>query len=352
MNLDRNRCMDTIKGFACIMVVLIHYNWGDTVSICLKTIGRFAVPYFYFLAGYYIPNHEGRIVALSMEKKLKRSVSLLWKSALFYTVFCVYWNSIMDSTWNLWTFTREKVTVQWVIKLFLSCDPAVYAHFWYLIASILCYLVIYALYRKLENHRVVYPVAFAVLLCVYSLFAEFNNLVGWNNFLSFTEDSRLVVSNTFILRAMPFFLFGIALKKYAVADCRKVNFGILLLLVFAGSALAIVEDRQFGTTLMYVGTHVTVIALSLISIWYPQKKLTVMEYIGSKLSMYVYIYHIAVGKVLDLIASKQHLWGNVHFKALRPVLVLIGSLLVAQLLTMIAQGRKRRLKAEATCNKE
>lgn len=341
MSINRNRCMDTIKGFACLFVVLIHYNWGDTASICLKTIGRFAVPYFYFLAGYYIPGKDGSISAEPMKRKIRRSVDLLWKSALIYAVFCVYWNSMMDSTWNLWTFTKEKLSLQWLVKLFLSCDPAVYAHFWYLIASILCYLVIYAFFRGTEKYRVFYPAAFAVLLCTYSMFAEFNEFFGLKNFLYFTEDTRLVVSNTFMLRAMPFFLYGIALRKYQIADRKKMNFWLLLMLVFVGATLAVLEDRRFGTTLMYVGTHVMVIALSLISIWYPGKKLGIMEHIGSKLSMHVYIYHIAVGKVWDLIAGKQHLWGNMTFKALRPVLVLVCSLALAQLIVLIQNGRTR-----------
>jgi len=341
MSVNRNRCMDTIKGFACLFVVWIHYNWGNELSVCLKVIGRFAVPYFYFLAGYHLPGQNGDISVRTLERKIHRNAKLLWKSALIYAVFCVYWNSVMDSTWNLWSFTKEKVSFRWLVMLFLSCDPAVYAHFWYLIASVLCYLVIYAFCCKKEPHRACYPVAFGVLLCVYSLTAEFYGLVGWEKYYYYTEDARLIISNIFPLRALPFVLYGIALRKYQIADRKKMNFWLLLMLVFAGAALAVLEDRRFGTTLMYVGTHVMVIALSLISIWYPGKKLGIMEHIGSKLSMHVYIYHIAVGKVWDLIAGKQHLWGNMTFKALRPVLVLVCSLALAQLIVLIQNGRTR-----------
>lgn len=338
---NRNRCMDTIKGFACLFVVLIHYNWGDELSNSLKVIGRFAVPYFYFLAGYYIPDREGHINGKSLRKKISRNSHLLWKSALVYAVFCVYWNSIMDSSWNLWSFTKAKVVPLWLVKLPLSCDPAVYAHLWYLIASILCYLVIFLIYKKLENRRFLYPVIFTVLVCLYSMFAEFHELVGWKKYIYFTESSRLVVSNTFILRAMPFMIFGISLKKYGVAERKAIPFALLLILAFFGLGMSVLEDKKFGTILMYVGTHVAVISLALLSIWYPQKRIALLDYIGDKLSMYVYIYHIAVGKVADLAASKLHLWGSGWFKPMHPLIVLAGSLLFAQLLVWVAQRKKR-----------
>jgi hypothetical protein len=333
--------MDTVKGVACILVVLIHYNWGGEVSNALKAVGRFAVPYFYFLSGYYLPDREGVLTRDNLGRKLTRTWKLLLKSALIYAVFCVYWNSIMDSSWNLWTFTKEKITRDWLIKLMLSCDPAVYAHFWYLIASVLCHGVLWAACKPLESKRVFYPLLFGVLLCVYSMFAEFNELLGLKNFVYYTEKSRLVVSNTFMLRAMPFILFGICLKKYNIAEKKPLPGWLLLILAALGCLMAVLEDRRFGVTLMYTGTHLTTVSLALLSIWYPGKRIAGLGYIGGKLSMYVYIYHIAVGKMVDLGFAKLHLWGNIPLKTMRPLIVLAGSLVFAAVLVWL-ESRPRR----------
>lgn len=83
---------------------------------------------------------------------------------------------------------------------------------------------------------------------------------------------------------------------------------------------------------MYVGTFISVIAMSLIACEYPNKTIPIMEYIGSRLSMYVYIYHIAVGKTIDLVYAKLNLWGIAPYKFLRPILVLLGSLAVARII--------------------
>ena len=94
---------------------------------------------------------------------------------------------------------------------------------------------------------------------------------------------------------------------------------------------------------MYTGNHLMVISLALMSIWYPQSRLPVLEYVGSKLSMYVYLYHIAAGKMLDLLATKLHLWES-GYRQLRPVCAVIVSLLTAQLLVMLVNAANKKLK--------
>lgn len=49
----RYRSMDCIKGAACIAVVLIHYNFPGYLGIIIKTLSRFAVPFFFGVSGYY-----------------------------------------------------------------------------------------------------------------------------------------------------------------------------------------------------------------------------------------------------------------------------------------------------------
>ena len=336
---NRNECIDTIKGFACLAVVFIHYNWGGELSIAVKAISRFAVPYFFFVSGYYLANPAGMISPAGIKRKIRHILELSLKSAVFYWIFCIYWNSMMDSNWNVWTYTKSELNLPSLIKFFLSSDPFVYAHFWYLQALLSCYFVVYLLHRKLSRHTSF--ILFAALLVVYSLLGEFGKMLGLRNYMPISDDMGVVLSNMFVFRAMPFFLLGIFLRMSDITQAKKMHLRSLLFAVFAGCVLTVAEDRRFGTILMYVGTHVTVIALSLISVWYPDKKIKLMEYIGNRLSMYVYIYHIAVGKVLDLVAAKHHLWGNGFFKMLRPAIVILASLLVSQTIVFVKQKRKR-----------
>lgn len=348
-NNSRNYCMDTIKGIACILVVFIHYNWSDDFSEAVKAIGRFAVPYFFFVAGYHLPDKDGRITAENTARKIQHLLWLMLKSAVFYGFFCVAWNYLMDATWNIWTFMQEELSLLGVVKLFITCDPFVYAHFWYLIASVLCYVVLYVVRDK--PGKTGYLASFVALLCIYSLLAEFKDLVGWKNQIQIAEGSRLVLSNIFLLRAMPFVLFGVYLKKARMAERRGIGFWVLLAIVFAGCMLTVIEQRRFGSIIMYMGTHLTTISLCLISVWYPDKKLRIMEYVGSRLSTDVYIYHIAAGKVLDLAATRFHLWGSSWFKPMRPILAMVCSLLLAQVIVSVRSRKRQKAKAHKSCER-
>lgn len=337
MQHDRNRCIDTIKGIACIAVVFIHYNYSGEISAAIKAVARFAVPYFFFISGYYLPDAQGNIPPANTKRKIKHILELTCKSAFFYGIFCIYWNSIMDSTWNVWEFTKRELDLGSIIKFIFSCDPFVYAHFWYLLALLWCYLT--ALIIPDKRTALFYLISFIILICIYSLFAEFSSILGLKNFYKITTNATFVLSNTFLLRGLPFFLFGIFLKKHFLSEFGNWRLNVLLGTVLFGCILSIIEDSYFGTTLMYIGTHITVIALCLISVRYSSCTIPFLEYVGNKLSMYVYIYHIAVGKCFDLLYSKLHLWGDNVFQLLRPILVMGCSVLIAYLIVALKSFR-------------
>ena len=332
---SRNSCIDTIKGFACIAVVLIHYNWGNDLSTVLQVIGRFAVPFFFFVAGFYLPDHNSNITSERTFQKTKHIGNILLKSVLFYTPFCIFWNLAMDPSWNILSFSQDKITIDSVIKILLSSDPVVYSHLWYLLASFSCYLLLFLIGKYLNQSICIF--LFLVLSLLYISFAELRAISGFDNYYPLPGGKTLVISNLFLLRALPFVMYGIFLRKKETMHCR-LPFIFLLIICLLGFICAVIEHFHYGTVLVYIGT--------LIAHNYPGKKIAIMEYIGSRLSMYVYIYHIAVGKIMDLIYTKLHLWGKSPFKFWRPILVLLGSFAVAQLIVFF----KRKQQFKKSCN--
>lgn len=82
----------------------------------------------------------------------------------------------------------------------------------------------------------------------------------------------------------------------------------IFLLCMSGFFLAVVERFTFIESQFYIGTYVVVFSLFTACIRHPDVKIAYLNYIGRNLSLYVYILHIAVGKCLDLLAEKNHLW--------------------------------------------
>ena len=48
-----NYCLDFIKGFACIFVVLMHCEFPGVTGVAVQAISRFCVPFFFMVSGYF-----------------------------------------------------------------------------------------------------------------------------------------------------------------------------------------------------------------------------------------------------------------------------------------------------------
>lgn len=349
-NSSRNTTIDIIKGFACIAVVWIHYSWSNDAGVFLKTISRFAVPFFFFVSGYYLPDRYGQIKPENIRKKIVHIVDITWKSGMFYLFFCVLWNLLFDRDWSMTAYICEKVTKANVIKLILANDPLVYDHLWYLLALLYCYAVMYLFSLKFHNPRncrVLLPLSLLLMLG-FSVLDEFNSVFHIRNAWRLNEAGTVfVLSNAFLFRAMPFFLFGLFVKTHVREDRPKVSLPVLCGGNLCGMLIALYEMANTKSLQFYVGTYISVICLILISVWYPRRQMKGMAFIGNKLSMNVYLYHIAVGKVFDLIAGKKHLWGNQLFRISRPVLIIVCTLVLSYFLYSVKERRANAIRQQA-----
>lgn len=342
----RNRCMDTIKGIACIAVVLIHYNWWGDLGICIKAISRCAVPYFFFVSGYYLPDRNLEIRKDGVRRKIRHIFEMLLRAGAVYLLFCIGWNFLMDYDWSILSYIGEKITAAKVIKLLVTNDPLVYSHFWYMLALLYCYFVMYFVQDRMSN-----PVMLTlslILMLGFSALAEFNGILNLKNYYAMGgSGSQIALSSLFVFRALPFFLLGTYFRKAGVSSRKKLKMPILWLGFAAGGILTLVEHYTFTKSeswsiLFYIGTYVSVISLSLMSVWYPQWSVTCLEYLGNRLSMYVYIYHIIVGKVVDMFASKLRLWDSTLFKMTKPMIVVIGAIVFAWMIVKAKEMLKQR----------
>lgn len=331
--------MDIIKGAACIAVVLIHYNWSNDIGLFIKTICRFAVPYFFFVSGYYVFDRNGQITKQATRRKIIHIVELLCKGGVFYFVFCIVWNYAYVRDWNLADYAATKVTFANIIKFAVNNDPFVYDHFWYMLALIYCYLTVYLLRNRLKD---TYVLLLSIMLMLgFSVLEEFRSVFPFKNAYRLDENGTLLIlSNTFLFRAMPFFLFGMFIRKRKPSISGNAGLALLCGTFIIGCLIALFEAVTVGALQFYLGTYVCVIALILITVCYSDLQSETMSVIGNKLSMNVYLYHIAVGKVFDLIAQKFALWNEPVFILFRPLCILAATLLIAWLLFKMSVKQK------------
>lgn len=140
----------------------------------------------------------------------------------------------------------------------------------------------------------------------------------------------------FLFRALPFFLIGISFRLYK-SNIEKFGWGIkkVLFWVILGSCLSVIERMFFVESQFYLGTYLTFFAFCVMTIEYPNLDIKCINFIGKELSMYIYILHIAVGKMGDLIITKLGLWNNIYLKYSRSLIILTLTIILAYIICSI-----------------
>lgn len=333
MSKQRYPSIDCIKALACIAVVIIHYNFSggsipDVVGLAMKTVCRFAVPVFFCISGFFLSSSK-EIDSSKVIAKLQRIAKLLLISALFYACFTAVYYPISSKNWDMAAFVSERITATKLVKLVFTHDPLVYSHLWFLIALIFCYLfVLLCLNRK--NRNCIYVLA-PLCLLAFNAMQEFHIL---KTSIAVPEmSSRIYLYNSFLFRALPAFLTGMILRDHCEKiTAWKVPTIVFFLLALFGCGLSLIERKLFFESQFYIGSYITWLSLMLWAMCHPNAGNPVLVHIGRDLSMYVYITHIAVGKVIDFLGGRLHMWGHTPYYIARPFVVLLLTLLVAELI--------------------
>lgn len=340
--------LDCLKGIACIAVVLIHYNISGGnmpawIGACTKAVCRFAVPVFLCISGFFFVGKSYSVE--KTVKKLKHILKLALTTGIFYAVYTVVWNGVMHgSKWDLGAFVAETITGDSIIKLLLTHDPFEYSHLWYLIAMVWCYVFMLLVYTE-KRRKLIYLLG-PVLLAGYACMQEFRLLT--TSVAVPGMESRIFLFNSFLFRALPFFIFGMIFREYQQkVEKLPLNTLTLAMIVAVGVALELLEWRRFGDCQFYVGSYMIVFAMMVFAIKHPQMEVKPLVHLGRDLSMNVYIFHIAVGKLVDIIGKYARWWGKDPYYIARPLMVLVGTLLLAEVIFQVKKqigriGQKRR----------
>ena len=189
-NREHYKSIDFFKGICCIACVFIHYNFPDILGIGVRTISRIAVPFFFFVSGFFLLNNNYNIQNDRLLNKIKHIKNIVWNTICFYSIFCVLWHMLMYKNWDFWMFVQEKVTGATILKFLITNDPFVYAHLWFMFALLYCYFLMYPFRFKIfKNVKII--LVFAILCLVgFSIYAEFKNIINIKSSISIYDTKK------------------------------------------------------------------------------------------------------------------------------------------------------------------
>lgn len=259
---SRNQSMELAKLIASFFVVCIHYWLPGRLGSWVEVLGRFAVPMFFLISGYFNYGADSGQVGRRLKKL----------GALYLTAVAAYllWGCVS-------TELEGGSTVAYLIKaipdpdelylwIAVQMDPFA-AHLWYLNA--IC--VVYGVYRlylrffedRTVNYKPLYLAGFA-LFTVYFFACAMPTTVP--------EEDVLKACRNAWFTGIPMFTFGMFLREQEarILAAFRLTTGKMVLLLLSGIALVTLQWAADCMTFLPIGVLPMLAGLMLLTITHPR----------------------------------------------------------------------------------
>ena len=306
--------LNLLKGFACMGVVFIHITFPGLFGQIVLYASAYAVPIFFMIAGYYAYGKKEDVI----KRRLKKIVKIFLFAYLLFFLYNMAFSII-----------NHKV-VEWLSNSFNWMTPIKYICFctvnfaiplWYLIAMIEVYIVWLFVTKCGKEHLVIKitPILFLFQILLTSYCETMQLEWFWKvNFLT---------------RAMPWFMLGYYLNSERAQRVRAIKTTTLTVMVVIGCAIAVIPTA-FDLPLKFnvIGYIPYAFGLFCLALKNPSKSICQpVEFIGDKLSLNIYIFHVPMSGVINYAFSKI-LNMNTESDLLlwfRPIVVLVATILAS-----------------------
>ncbi len=332
--------LDLLKGAACVGVVFTHVTFPGLWGKAVMRAAGFAVPVFFMIAGYFAYG-KGRDVIW------RRLIKILGILAAGYGLYFSYHACMALRSGALESWLLANFDMLTPIRYLVFCDVGFAVHLWYLIAM----AETYGLWLLISKHgwqqmsvRCL-PVLF-ILQFILVIYCD-------------TYDLPWALQVNFLLRALPWFLLGYEIRagekqmvempeKGRMAELLK-NDRMLCGLAFVGLLIAVLPS-VFDLPLKFnaIGYVPYSAALFLLAIKKPDRRTSrLLEYIGGRLSMYVYVLHVlmagAAKELMMRLLGAEFLLTSAY-EWTWPLATLMISIVVAALLDQIRKKERRHIR--------
>ena len=309
----RNTTIDMIRVFASFGVVIIHFTPNDFIGLILHTLGRFAVPYFFIVAGYFYKGNDGNM------SECKRKIKHLFIIILAACAIYIPYNAIVD-----FLALRSNLSVVGIFKLVVLNSPQfTNSHIWFLPALIYSYILFEILQRKLNKSILL---ILAVALLGTHLFMSGVLPVFFN--IHIINDHSALYRNAYLF-GLPFFIIGNYINS-KVNDILKLNNTYLISIGILGAVLSIAES-MLNNQRLYNGTIIFTICVFLLAVKNPmhERNKSLLYIVGRDYTLDIYIVHVLIGNLLCIVMNSKNLVvGYIKIVVIYAISMLFGAIRV------------------------
>jgi len=303
-----NYCMDFVKGIACVLVVFMHCEFPGVFGTIVQTIARWVLPFFFMVSGFYSYTGDAPFNAKKQLRKIKHIFNITLFASVFYFIVAIIQNgfSLSISKYEIfnWAVFNKPIIIA--------------GQLWFLFALLYVY-VIFAFIKRFNLIKLAY-IAMIVLTIGYICLAQGMHLIG--------HTVPNYYYRNFVFEAFPWFMFGHFINEYK--DKFKISNKVLISIIVACTVLNLVEryllGRDFGVN---ITSFPQATAIFVFSVNNPKILGGVVQRVGKKLSMFIYIIHPFVWHSMESIYARLQINENTFFLYIMPILVLIGTFVLS-----------------------
>ena len=310
----KNRCLNFFKGLACIGVVFGHAKFpgmfGDTVVNCIL----WSVPVFYMISGYYSYSADGKSLR-KIPRKLKNIFNITVVSLGIYFLLSVMYELV---TGNLLEWFKNNFTISNIFSMLIINDfEFVHApHLWFLPSLLYCYCILYIAINSKKIKYIYYLIPIIYIIRVLIVYVPGYD---WH-----------YKQNVFLGAISNFFLGYYIASNKKILD--KVNSNTLISIIIACLITIIIGSiYELDSSFFELMT----IPLSISIFFFAQKNpkryiLGILEKIGVKYSLVIYIVHMIVLEVVVIVFAKLFPIKHSIYGYMIPIVILFVTLILAK----------------------
>lgn len=278
LNIESKRVhsIDCLRFIMAFLVVCIHIPFASTAGDVAIAFGKIAVPFFLVVCGYFLYRDDNNEFFARLKKQTIRILIItVVANVLYGFIFAgaqLYTNGTLDGFSVNFSLAK--------IRDFLLFNMSPFSeHLWYL-GSLLYALVILMILCKTKVHK-------------YVMFASPLLIAGYI-VLTWVGSAQYFVYRNAVLVALPYVMMGCLVRRYE-DKLMKIKPFILWIVALVLCVTNIVELNVYsrGTGVPFISAELLVYVAVILALKYRDfGKNTLLEKLGSKCTLFIYIAHV------------------------------------------------------------
>lgn len=295
---NENHALRIITVIVMLFIIATHYYSrfsinGVIVNEVIFDLGRFVMPVFALISGYFCFSKDGRA-----EKSIMKKALHIFALIVIYKLFYLIFSSVFCIAGEM---TLDKVITEFFIvsdSFPMKCyggnvDLRPTQTIWFIYSLFLTYILWFFLYRLKINFKWA-GLSIVPILAILLLFGEF--LPMFHIDMLFGMEVRGLAGNLYPLITLVFFVVGYFLHKYKEFIDNVLSNGTIVTFMIIGVGMMCIE-RHFvpNTMIMYAGSVIVAVFLFLGTFRISKDKFrsNILEYMGRYVVTWMYIFFSA-----------------------------------------------------------